>query len=179
MRRHPSLAVRSALPEQRTVSMGYDFDDGRDGEDSHRAGDNARRRGPRGGTCAKGTEERGLKLTPFSHVTMVDGAPQLVSGMIPLTGLVVIWGAPKSGKSFKTFDLVMHVARGLEYRGRKVKQGPVAYCIFEGQTGFQKRIAAYRKHHRIGHVPRKRPYALPAGGADRRRAELRCRLCSA
>ena len=130
--------------------MGYDFDDGRDGEDSHRAGDNARRRGPRGGTCAKGTEERGLKLTPFSHVTMVDGAPQLVSGVIPLTGLVVIWGAPKSGKSFKTFDLVMHVARGLEYRGRKVKQGPVAYCIFEGQTDFQKRIAAYRKHHRIG-----------------------------
>ena len=29
------------------------------------------------------------------------------------------------------------------------------------------------------HVRRKQLYALPAGGEDRRRAELRCRLCSA
>ena len=121
----------------------------RAGGDARKAGDNAKQWRPRGEDQAKNSEGRGLKLTSFEHVTMADGAPQLVAGVIPLSGLTVIWGAPKSGKSFKTFDLVMHVARGLEYRGRKVKQGPVAYCIFEGQTGFRKRIVAYRKYHRI------------------------------
>ena len=41
------------------------------------------------------------------------------------TGLAVVWGAPKCGKSFWTFDALMHVALGWEYRGRRVRQGTI------------------------------------------------------
>jgi AAA domain len=39
----------------------------------------------------------------------------------------------------------MHVALDREYRGRKVRQGAVIYCAFEGQRGFAKRIVAFRQ----------------------------------
>ena len=71
----------------------------------------------------------------------------MVKGILPRTGLVVIWGPPKCGKSFKTFDLAMHIALGWEYRSRKVRQGPVVYCAVEGGHGFRKRIEAWRLHH--------------------------------
>jgi hypothetical protein len=65
--------------------------------------------------------------------------------LIPLPGLTVIWGPPKCGKSFWTFDLSMHVALKWDYRGRRVHGGPVVYCCFEGQTGMQARVEAFRQ----------------------------------
>src|SRR5262249_48624232 len=69
----------------------------------------------------------------------------LIKGVIPRIGLVVVWGPPKCGKSFWIFDLAMHVALGWPYRDRRVQQGPVVYCAFEGQTGFQARAQAFRQ----------------------------------
>jgi hypothetical protein len=59
--------------------------------------------------------------------------------------LVVIWGAPKCGKSFWTFDLTMHIARGQGYRGQRVRQGVVVYVACEGERGFKARAEAYRQ----------------------------------
>jgi len=55
-------------------------------------------------------------------------------------------GPPKCGKSFWAFDLSMHVALGWEYRGRRVHQGAVVYCAFEGQSGFDARVEAFRQN---------------------------------
>ena len=85
-----------------------------------------------------------IKLLPFDQITLDCQRRYLVKGLIPRTGLTVIWGAPKSGKSFWTFDVLMHVALGWDYRGRRVDQGPVVYCAFEGATGFRARIEAFR-----------------------------------
>jgi hypothetical protein len=43
--------------------------------------------------------------------------------------------------------LMMSVALGWEFRGRKVLQGAVVYCAFEGADGFGKRAAAFRRHY--------------------------------
>ena len=48
----------------------------------------------------------------------------LVKGLLANTGLVVIWGPPKCGKSFWAADLGMHIALGWNYRGHKVQQAP-------------------------------------------------------
>jgi RecA-family ATPase len=69
----------------------------------------------------------------------------LVKGLIPSAGLTVIWGPPKCGKSFWTFDLVMHIAAGWEYCGRRVMQGAVVYCALEGTQGFRARVEAFRQ----------------------------------
>jgi KaiC/GvpD/RAD55 family RecA-like ATPase len=69
----------------------------------------------------------------------------LLKGLLPKTGLVVIWGAPKVGKTFVIVDMLMHVAFGWPYRGRRVKQGVVVYCALEGVAGFSKRLAAFHQ----------------------------------
>jgi hypothetical protein len=84
-------------------------------------------------------------LVPFEDIQLGTEPQYLVKGIIPRVGLTVIWGPPKSGKSFWTFDVAMHVALGWSYRGRRVQQGPVVYCAFEGQNGFNARAEAFRK----------------------------------
>ncbi len=49
--------------------------------------------------------------------------------------------ASRSGHS----NSVMHVALGRQYRGRRVRMGPVVYCALEGARGFKRRVAAFRK----------------------------------
>jgi hypothetical protein len=92
---------------------------------------------------------RTLVLEPWNDVTMAPASNYLVKGILPRTGLAVVWGPPKCGKSFWTFDLVVHVAPGREYRGRPVRQGVVIYCALEGGGGFGNRIEAWRRQHHL------------------------------
>jgi hypothetical protein len=86
-----------------------------------------------------------FRLVPFDKITVGSERVYLVKGIIPRIGLVVVWGPPKCGKSFWTFDLVMHVALGWEYRGRRVQQGAVVYLALEGGKGFEGRVEAFRQ----------------------------------
>jgi hypothetical protein len=97
-----------------------------------------------------------IRLIPFDEIKLGTEPRYLVKGIIPRIGLTVAWGPPKCGKSFWIFDLSLHVALGWEYRGRRVQQGPVVYCAFEGQTGIQARVEAFRQTYPIemdGPVP--------------------------
>ena len=93
---------------------------------------------------AKRKEPR-IKLMPFDSISLSSDRRYLVKGIVPFPGLTVIWGPPKSGKSFWTLDLAMHVALGREYRGKRVQQGAVVYCCFEGQSGISARVEAFRQ----------------------------------
>jgi hypothetical protein len=86
-------------------------------------------------------------LKRFKDILLTTAPDYLVKGILPREGLVVMWGEAKCGKSFKMFDLAMHVALGWEYRGHRVQQGPVVYLALEGGKGFAKRIEAWRRHH--------------------------------
>jgi AAA domain-containing protein len=88
-----------------------------------------------------------FKLVPFNSIELGTDRRYLVKGLVPYPGLTVIWGPPKCGKSFWAFDLSMHVALGRQYRGRRVHQGAVVYCCFEGQDGFKARAEAFRQKH--------------------------------
>ena len=90
---------------------------------------------------------RDIELISFRHIKLSKRRRAHVKGIIPTNGIVVVWGPPKAGKSFWVFDLCMHVARGINYRGRRVHQGSVVYCAFEGQGGFEARAEAYRKQN--------------------------------
>jgi hypothetical protein len=88
-----------------------------------------------------------FKLIPFASIAFSTTFNYLVKGILPRVGLAVIWGPPKCGKSFWLFDLVMHIALGWLYRGRKVQQGPVVYLALEGGSGFKGRVEAWRRRH--------------------------------
>jgi hypothetical protein len=97
--------------------------------------------------------QRQLKFNRFPEIRLSTTSRYLVKGIIPNVALVVVWGAPKCGKSFYVFDMVAHIAAGREYRGRRVKQCPVIYFALEGQEGFTVRIEAFRQAHDWCDIP--------------------------
>jgi hypothetical protein len=103
------------------------------------------------------TKNYPYRLVPFADLRPGTKSSYLVDGVIPHSGLVAVWGPPKCGKSFWTFDLVMHIALNRPYRGRRVNGGvvaPVAYLAFEGTAGYGARAEAFRRTHEVpGDVP--------------------------
>jgi AAA domain len=73
----------------------------------------------------------------------------LISGLVPVRGLICVVGAPKSRKSYFTSDMFFSVARGVPYGGRATLQGPVIYATGEGVAGFKRRLIAMRRHHGV------------------------------
>lgn len=55
-----------------------------------------------------------------------------VLNVIPKKGLVVMWGAAGSGKSFAAYELSASIARGVAFNGKRVKKGLVLYIAAEG-----------------------------------------------
>jgi hypothetical protein len=86
-----------------------------------------------------------FELISFDKIAFDTTPAYLIKGIIPRVGLCVFWGPPKCGKSFLVFDLLMHVALGWKYRDRRVQQGAVVYCAFEGQAGIRNRVEAFRQ----------------------------------
>lgn len=83
---------------------------------------------------------------PVHTFSSTQALPWIIKGVLPKAGLGVVYGASGSGKSFAVLDMGMAIARGCEWRGKKVRQGRVAYIAAEGADGFRKRLAAYAKH---------------------------------
>lgn len=71
--------------------------------------------------------------------------PWLVRGILPKTGLGVIYGQPRSGKTFLALDIAMAIAKGVPWAGKRVMRGNVLYIGLEGQV--RTRIDAYKRHH--------------------------------
>ncbi len=84
-----------------------------------------------------------IRLVAFDDIRLGTQRRYLVKGLIPRVGLTVVWGPPKSGKSLWIFDVMMHTALDRDCRGRRVHQGAVVYCAFEGQSGIEARCAAF------------------------------------
>jgi AAA domain len=61
---------------------------------------------------------RDIPLIRFNDIKLGKERRYLVKNLLPRVGLSVVWGPPKCGKSFWTFDVVMHVAIVREYRNR-------------------------------------------------------------
>ena len=71
----------------------------------------------------------------------------LVDGLLPMTGLAVVWGKYKSYKSFTSFDLAVAIAdqQRKTWGDRALRHGPVVYVVAEDMTGIDARIEAYRR----------------------------------
>ena len=88
-----------------------------------------------------------IRLIPWDEIRLSITPQFLIRDLYPLTGLAVVYGPPKEGKTFFVFDSVMHVALGQPYRDRRVMQGAIVYCLFEGQRNFAARKEAFRLKH--------------------------------
>lgn len=93
----------------------------------------------------------GLRFTfePVHQFSSAQALPWIIKGVLPQAGLAVVYGASGSGKSFAVLDMSFAIARGQDWRGKRTKQGRVAYIAAEGAEGFRKRLAAYAMHHSV------------------------------
>jgi hypothetical protein len=94
--------------------------------------------------------DRGVKyfeLTKLDDIQTSSVTEYVIKGLIPKRGLVLVWGPPKCGKSFKVFTWMMYVARGEDYRGHRVNQVEVVYLALEGQQGYGRRRDAHYKYY--------------------------------
>ena len=106
-----------------------------------------------------------FQILAFNELRPGPDPACLVDELIPLHGIVVVWGKPKCCKTFFAYGLGLHVARGMEYRGRRVQQRSVVYCAFEGAHGFKNRTEALRRHHGVDDSEIVPLYLIP-GRAD-------------
>lgn len=69
--------------------------------------------------------------------------PYLVKGLFDRDQLVVLWGAPGSGKTFAALSLSAHIGAGVSWCGRKVKRGRVIYvCAESSRKHLENRLYA-------------------------------------
>lgn len=67
-----------------------------------------------------------------------------VKGIVPQSGIGVLFGQSGTYKSFLVFDMLAAIATGVEWFGRKTISTPTVYVPFEGQGGLPKRVMAWR-----------------------------------
>jgi len=87
----------------------------------------------------------------FSDLAFSSREPPewIIKGVLPHADLGVLYGASGSGKSFVALDMAYAIARGVQWRERRVKQGRVLYIAAEGGGGVAMRLKAYRQFNEI------------------------------
>lgn len=74
----------------------------------------------------------------------------VVKGLIEQASLFMLFGPPKSGKTFAALDLALHVATGRDWFGRKLKHaGLVVYIARESVGAIKRRVLAHARHHKL------------------------------
>jgi AAA domain len=94
-----------------------------------------------------GSAPNPFKLVALDDVQIDDDPVHLIEGLLPAgPALHVMYGPPKSLKSFGLMHAYMSIAAGLDYAGRRVLPGAVAYVTNEGIRGVNRRLVAMRRH---------------------------------
>lgn len=109
------------------------------------AGYNDRNPPPPGGKA----EPSKFQLIDWNDLGFDPNEEWLVEDILPLRGFGLIYGKPRSFKSFIALHLALHVVLGNPWAGKRVSKGKVLYIAAEGAAGMHKRATAYKSKHSI------------------------------
>ena len=76
--------------------------------------------------------------------------PMLIDGLLRERGVSVFFGAFDEFKTTLVLDMMVHVAYGLPWQGRKVRPRPVVWYALEGEDELPKRVQALEASMRNG-----------------------------
>ena len=88
-------------------------------------------------------------ITSLAVSIMLEPSGWLIKNVLPDAGLIVLFGASGSGKTFVAIDLAFAIARGVAWRGNRTKKGRVMIIAAEGGRGMSKRLKATCDYHKI------------------------------
>jgi len=90
----------------------------------------------------------------WRDLTVTTSPLALIAGLLGEGSMAVLYGEAGDGKTLMAIDMAAHIARGVPWRERNVTDGAIAYIAAEGPHSVERRLIAYKKHHKIeGDVP--------------------------
>jgi hypothetical protein len=97
------------------------------------------------------SQDKPQRFLPVQAGAFAAGASPgwLVKNVVPAADLIVLFGESGSGKTFVVLDIVAAIARGIQWRGNRVKRGRVVVIAAEGGAGFRNRLKAYAVRHEL------------------------------
>jgi hypothetical protein len=118
----------------------------------HAGHDNGEQTGPQNDYVPPGEETdkaARFKLEDWNDIDFDPNEEWRVEDVLPMRGFGLIYGKPRSFKSFTALHLAIHVVLGAPWAGKRVEKGNVVYIAAEGAAGMRKRIAAYKRQHKV------------------------------
>ena len=111
-----------------------------------------------------------FKLVPFDDIRFDASNEWLIKRLLPQQGVALLFGLPKSFKSFIALDLGLHVALGWDWAGRRTTPGEVVYIAAENAGGTRKRKIGFEQTYDAnlsGYIPFYLVETAPNLGADK------------
>jgi hypothetical protein len=105
-----------------------------------------------------------LPYTDFCHMDTVSKKRWVVHHLLALGEISVAYGEPGSGKSVLVEDVGLHVAAGLDWHGRPVRQAAVLYVALERANVVARRALAFAKEHNLERA--RLPFTMVRGPLD-------------
>jgi RecA-family ATPase len=103
-----------------------------------------------------------FEVTWFDEVNDSVVKEEILEGVLGTGEFSLFVAKPGTAKSVLVGDIGLHIAAGLEWHGRKVKQGLVIFFAAERKRLTERRVAAWRKKH----GKTKLPFAVVGGKLD-------------
>jgi hypothetical protein len=112
--------------------------------------------------AAAANDNNRFQITWFDEVDQSPAKEEILQGVLG-AGEFSLWVAkPGTAKSVLVGDIGCHIAAGMEWHGRKVKQGLVVFFAAERKKLTERRVAAWRKKHGVTDIP----FVVVAGKLD-------------
>jgi hypothetical protein len=94
-----------------------------------------------------------FQITWFDDVDQSTAKEEILHGVLGAGEFSLIVAKPGTGKSVLVGDIGCHIAAGMDWHGRKVKQGLVVFFAAERKKLTERRVAAWRKKHGVKNIP--------------------------
>jgi KaiC/GvpD/RAD55 family RecA-like ATPase len=104
---------------------------------------------PTGGMSTPADYAGRFPITSLTVSIALEPGDWLIKNVLPDAGLIVIYGASGSGKTFVAIDMAFAIARGVAWRGNRSRKGRVIIVAAEGGKGMSKRLKATCDYHNI------------------------------
>ena len=88
-------------------------------------------------------------ITMEEMMSDFGGVNWLIEGVLEQEVFGVLYGAPKTGKTFVALDMSLSIASGKNYHGKPTTQSAVVYVAGEGVSGLRRRTKAWCIEHGV------------------------------
>jgi KaiC/GvpD/RAD55 family RecA-like ATPase len=92
--------------------------------------------------------EEPIKILRIADLLNRKAPDWWVEGLLQESTVAILAGEAGIGKSFLMLDIGCRIASGLDFHGRRVKQGRVLYVVAEGAASFGKRVVAWQQYYK-------------------------------